>query len=84
MMNKPEPYTLEELEFRQKQLKKKISQKEVSIKRNVEELFLAPTVESRFDQILNYAKVGFNIYDGFRTGYKLLKSFGLSFRKKKK
>ena len=83
-MNKPDTYTLEELERRQVQLKKQIRQKEADIKQEIDDLFLAPTVESQFDQIVNYAKVGFNIYDGFRTGFKLLRSFGFSFRKKNK
>ena len=83
-MNKPDTYTLEELERRQVQLKKRIRQKEADIKQEIDDLFLAPTVENQFDQIVNYAKVGFNIYDGFRTGFKLLRSFGFSFRKKNK
>ena len=82
-MNKLEPYSLEELEYRQAELRKKISLKEASIKRDIDKLFLAPAVETRFDQIVNYAKVGFNVYDGFRTGFKLLRSFGFFFRKKK-
>ena len=83
-MIKPEPNTLEELAYRQAQLKKKIRQKEASIKRNVDDLFLAPSVENQIDQIVNYAKVGFNLYDGFRTGFKLLRNFGFSFKRKKK
>ena len=77
-------YTWEELEFRRELLKKELQKKELEIEKHSKRLFATPKTEDTWERLLNYAQAGTSAYDGFLTGFKLLKSLMTFFRKRKK
>lgn len=83
-MKKIEPYSWEELEQRRVALQKKVAIKELYLRKKMDRLFAAPPVESQLERMVSYAKAGYSLYDGFNTGFRLLRGFGLLFHRKKK
>ncbi len=83
-MARRKEYTLEEIHRQRQKLSKRIDKKEQEIRRKWRDLVAPPEVEDTLHLWTNRAEAAFSLYDGFMTGYKLLRSFGFSFGRKKK
>ncbi len=83
-MARRKEYTLEEIQRQRKKLTKRIDKKEREIRNKWRNLVAPPEVEDTLQLWTNRAEAAFSLYDGFMTGYKLLRSFGFSFGRKKK
>lgn len=83
-MKNTSSYTLTDINLRRKQLKEQIKQQELVIKSKVDELFTPPENENKAEMYMNRAVAAYNAFDGFMTGYKLLKSLSFFFKKFKK
>ena len=77
-------YTLEEIQRQRQKLTKRINKKEREIRNKWRDLVAPPDVEDTLQLWTNRAEAAFSLYDGFMTGYKLLRSFDFSFGRKKK
>ena len=84
MARKEKQYTLNEIRRQRQSLSKRIDKKEQDIRRKWQNLVAPPDVDDTFHLWKNRAEAAFSLYDGFMTGYKLLRSFGFSFGRKKK
>lgn len=83
-MARRKEYTLEEIHRQRQKLSKRIDKKEQEIRRKWRDLVAPPEVDDTFHLWTNRAEAAFSLYDGFMTSYKLLRSFGFSFGRKKK
>ena len=83
-MRNTSTYTLEEIQARRKELRLQLDKKEQSIKNKVDELFTPPESENKAEMYMNRAVAAYNAFDGFMTGYKLLKACSFLFKRFKK
>ncbi len=77
-------YTLEGIQAERDKLSLEIKKKETAIRQKWAGIVAPPPAENRFQQWTNRAEAAFSVYDGFMTGYKLLRLFGVFFRRGKK
>lgn len=76
-------YTLEEIKARRNALAAELKVRERRIVRQWDDLVAPPEFEDQFHLWANRAEAAFSLYDGFMTGFKLLRTFGGLFRRKK-
>jgi hypothetical protein len=81
---KSNTYTLAALKLRRAELMKQIEEKEQSIRSKTDALLATPVPGNKAELIVNRAMAAYTAYDGFMTGYKLLKSIGMLFKKTRK
>ena len=84
MARKEKRYTLGDIKRQRQKLSKRIEQKEQRLRRQWHDLVDPPEVNDAFHLWANRAEAAFSLYDGFMTGYKLLRTLGFSFGRKKK
>lgn len=77
-------YTLEDIKAQRAALAADIKEKEQGIRQKWAELVKPPTSENQFQLWANRAAAAYTLYDGFMTGYKVLRTFNSVFRRKKK
>ena len=77
-------YTLEEIHHQRQKLTRRIEKKEKVIGRKWRSLVAPPEVDSKVALWVNRAEAACSLYDGFMTGYKLLRVLGISFGRKNK
>ncbi len=82
---KQQNYTLADIREERDALAAKAREQEARISAHWDEMMTPPTVESQFRLWANRAEAAFTLYDGFMTGFKLLRSYGdlLGSRKKR-
>lgn len=83
-MKNSSKYTLEEIHARRDKLQLELTKKEQRIKNKMDALFSPPETGNKAEMYMNRAVAAYNAFDGFMTGYKLLKSLGLLFKRFKK
>ena len=83
-MKNTSTYTLQEIHARRDELRLQLAKKEKSIKNRVDELLTPPVPENKAESWMNHAVAAYNAFDGFMTGYKLLKACGFLFKRFKK
>lgn len=76
-------HTLESIRAQQAQLSQEIKKREQRISRKWSDIITPPTFESKFALYANRAQAAFSLYDGFMTGFKLLRLFYKPLRKKR-
>lgn len=76
-------YTLESIRAQQAKLSADIKKRERRISRKWTDITTPPTFDSKFALYANRAEAAYNLYDGFMTGYKLLRICSKFFFKKK-
>jgi len=76
-------YTLDELNRYKMRLAADVKVREERLQRKWTALVTPPTFEDRFSLWTNRANAAFSLYDGFMTGFKLLRRCSSLFRRKK-
>ena len=83
-MKNTSTYSLEEIRARRVELRQQLNRKEQIIKTKVDALFSPPESGNKAEMYMNRAVAAYNAFDGFMTGYKLLKSLSFLFNRFKK
>ena len=84
MMRTATPLTLEDIRARRNQVDSEAKKQKKKLRRQWDELIAPPPTADRLSLWLNRAESAASIYDGFRTGYKLLRRFTPLFGGKRK
>lgn len=79
----PPRYTLESIRVQQNKLAAEIKQREQRITQKWDDITTPPTFDTKFGLYANRAEAAFSLYDGFMTGFKLLRIYYKYFHKKK-
>lgn len=77
-------YTLEEMALQKQALRKALSENQAGIRIKLDALFTPPPAETKMQGWMNNASRLFAVYDGVMTGYKLMRTFGWIFGRRKK
>lgn len=83
-MRNTSTYTLEEIKARRIELRQQLTRKERIINTKVDAIFSPPESGNKAEMYMNRAVAAYNAFDGFMTGYKLLKSLSFLFKRFKK
>ena len=75
---------LEEMALQRQALQKALEENKAGIRMKLNSLFTPPPAETKMQGWMNNASRIWAVYDGVMLGFKLMRTFGFLFRKRKK
>lgn len=77
-------YTLESIKAKSDSMDAELARRKERLRRRWDDLVAPPEVDDNLSLWANRAEAALSLYDGFMTGYKLLKTFDFLIPRKKK